>query len=47
MGCTMSTWAGTKLEEQVKVTSVTDEHKRKGAFFFAFFFFLRKNQNTS
>lgn len=33
----MSTWPGTKLEEQVKVTSVTDEHKRKGTFFFAFF----------
>lgn len=32
------THAETKLKEQVQVTSVTDEHKRKG------FFFLKKKE---
>lgn len=35
------THAETKLKEQVKVTSVTDEHKRKG------FFFFKEKRNTS
>lgn len=43
MGCTMGRRAGTELEEQVKMTTITDEHKRKG-FFFSFF--LREKTKT-
>lgn len=43
MGCTMGTWAGTELEEQLKVTSVMMSTKEKA--FFSFFL-EKKTQNT-